>query len=174
MPTKRRRTLGAYIAALVRTLDRADPPAGRRLRAVVGARRARIGLDDETVDVFFVGDRLAARAARASAPRRIVDGSGHSDRATTGELLDGWVEVSEAIIAGDIEATGTVDDVARLFHAVEILLDGATRAPAMQSLAESILSEPRTRRPVPVRTRLDLTTSSLAELALLRRLDLVP
>jgi hypothetical protein len=171
MPTKRRRTLGAYIAALVRTLDRADPSAGRRLRAVVGGRRARIGLDDETVDVFFMGDRLAARAALS---RHSVHGSGYSDRTTTGELLDGWIEVSEAIIAGDIEATGTVDDVARLFHAVEILLDGATRAPAMQSLAERILSEPRTRRAVPVRTRLDLTTSSLAELALLRRLDLVP
>src|ERR1700730_3903199 len=109
MPTRRRPTLGAYIAARVRTLDRADPPAGRRLRAIVGARRARIGLDDETVDVFFVADRLTARtpAPREAAARRAVDGSGYSDRTTTTELLDGWVEVSEAIIAGDIEATGT-------------------------------------------------------------------
>jgi hypothetical protein len=173
-------SLGDLIAALVGRLGEGDPAALARLRQVVGARRARIALDGETVEVWFSPPgRLVA-----AAPGRPVDGAARTRRATTLHLLDGCLEVEAAILDGQLEVIGEVGDVVRIFQAIEILLDGAVRDPAMQALARDYRARsrrgaplasgppaPGSRSPAAPRANGELPE---VELDLLRRLDLLP
>jgi len=163
------RTLAEYVTELIGRLGAADPPALERMRAVVDGRRARIVLGEETVDVTFAGAELLVEPSTSGA----VDGEGVTDRATTLELLDGYLEVTDAILDGRLDVTGTVDDVERMFLAVEILLDVAARAPALQDLAADYRAdpcrEPRRSPPPP-----PPGTSPESEHALLDRLGLLP
>jgi hypothetical protein len=163
------RTLAEYVAELIRWLGDADAEALERMRAVVDGRRARIVLDDEAVDVRFAGAALVVEPAGAGP----VDGEGVTDRATTLELMDGYLEVTDAILDGRLDVTGTVDDVERMFLAIEILLDVAARAPRLQDLAADYRADPcrEPRRspppPPPAATR-------ESERSLLERLGLLP
>ena len=163
------RTLAEYVGELIARLGAADPEALERMRAVVDGRRARIVLGDEAVDVRFAGDDLLVEPAGAAPP----DGTGTTDRATTLELLDGYLEVTDAILDGRLDVTGTVDDVERMFLAIEILLDVAARAPALQDLAADYRAdpcrEPRRASPPPL-----AVASPESERALLDRLGLLP
>jgi hypothetical protein len=163
------RTLGEYIAALIDGLGEMDPAALARLRQVVGERRARIALDEEVVDVTFVGQRLIVEPPE---PGRPIDGEGWCDRGTVLGLLDGYVEVSEAVLDGRLAARGNDEAVAALFQAVEILLDAAPRAPGLQTLATAFRLDPC--RP-PVRPRLPAApTETSGDEVLLAALDLLP
>ena len=160
---------------LVRRLDSNDAPAGARMREVVGARRGRIGVDEEWVDVLFGRDgRL-----HVTKPRGGVDGEGETDRQTVLDLLDGYIEVTEAILDGRLRIRGETDDVARMFVAIEILLDGSTRIPQLQQLARDFRFDPcrpprgRPQGPSGDR-RWHATGDDPAERALLRRHDLLP
>jgi len=133
-----RLSLGAYVEALVAALGRADPEALARLRRVVGQRRARIVLDDDAVDVRFADDRLVVVPAAGAH----VHGEGVTDRETVLALLDGHVEVVDAVLDGRLRVRGTTDAVARMFNAIEILLDASPRAPAMQALAAHFRRHP--------------------------------
>jgi hypothetical protein len=137
-------TLAHYIRDLVAALRQSDPPAYQRLREVVGDRRARITLDQETALPVFDRGEL-----RFLSPGSEVDGEGSTDRETVHDLLDGRLEVSEAILLGRIEIRGPSADVDRILLAVELLLDGSTRAPAMRALAGRFCAE-RPRRHPPV------------------------
>jgi hypothetical protein len=144
------------------------------MRDVVGRRRARIRLDAEAVDVVFVDGTL-----RVEAPEGPVDGEGAVDRQTVLDLLDGYVEVAEAILDGRLAVTGPTDDIARMFVAIEILLDGSTRIPPLQELArdfrEDPCREPRRRPPRRGRPRpWHPTGGDPGELSLLGRHDLLP
>jgi len=172
-----RRTLSEYVAELVARLGEADPAARDRLAEVVGARRARITLDGETVEVAFASGRLVVGPPQ---PTGRIDGEGATDRATTLDLLDGRLEVSDAILDGLVEARGPLEDVARIFQAIEILLDAAPRAPALQALAAQYRQDPgRTaaaRDPVPYARRTPFPPDGIpdTEAAALRRLGLLP
>jgi hypothetical protein len=163
------RTLSEYVTELIGRLGAADPPALERMRTVVDGRRARVVLGDEAVDVTFAGDELLVEPSASGA----VDGEGVTDRATTLELMDGYLEVTDAILDGRLDVTGTVDDVERMFLAIEILLDVAARAPALQDLAADYRAdpcrEPRRSPPPPLPA-----PSHESEHALLDRLDLLP
>jgi hypothetical protein len=124
------RTLGWYIASLVAALDAADPKAANRLRHVTRDRAAIIQLDDEAVDVRFTDGKLVV----SSGPVARMP-CGRTDSATVVALLDGRLEVHAAIVDGRIDITGSVDEVNRILCAIEILLDAAPRAPALQRLA---------------------------------------
>lgn len=166
------RTLREYIRELVDRLDAADPAAGYRLREVTGDRIARITLDDEAVDVRFEGRRLViSRPAR----QRVPDGTGATDRQTTLELLAGRREVTEAILEGLIDVRGETEDVLSMFLAIEIILDTAARAPALQALARDYENDPcRTVTSRVSRTVVFGPTEHPAEeIALLQRLDLL-
>ncbi|MGH7504390.1 MAG: hypothetical protein ACRELX_02010, partial [Longimicrobiales bacterium] len=137
---------------------------------VVGARRARITLDGDTVVVRFVRDRLFVEPATSAVT---VDGAGETDRLTTLDLLDGVLEVTEAILHGRLQATGEVESLVRIFHAIDILLDASTRVPALQQLSAEYIRDPcRSARPPRSVTRRRGGADPEAEI--LRRLDLVP
>jgi hypothetical protein len=121
------------VAALVEILARGEPAALARMRDVVGARRARIALDREAVDVAF--DRSGALVVGAPGALGPVDGEGRTDRATVLDVLDGYLEVVDAILTGRLDAVGEVEAVARIFAAIEILLDASSRTPGLQGLA---------------------------------------
>jgi hypothetical protein len=169
------RSLAGYVDELVTALGEADASAVARMRSVVGTRRARIRLDDEAIHVAFGPAGLVVEEV-ADGP---VDGEGATDRATVLDLLDGHVEVTDAILDGRLEVRGNVDGVVRMFLAIEILLDGSTRAPALQALARDFRADPcrEPRRP-PVRaTRRKPwypAGSDAEEHALLGRLGLLP
>jgi len=67
-----------------------------------------------------------------------IDGEGATSRETVVALLDGRLEVTDAILQGYLRVTGAADDVSRMFVAIEILLDVSARAPALQALAETL------------------------------------
>lgn len=169
-------TLGEYVAALVAELGRAHPSALARMRLVVGGRRARIALDEEAVEVFFDGDgQLHVRPASAKGG---ADGEGATDTATVLKLLDGELETSGAILGGRLHVLGSDDDVARMFMAIEILLDASPRTPSLQALADRFMSDRRVR---PAGAAPDFAPVSWypfgvgpGESQLLSRLDLLP
>lgn len=167
------RTLAEYIVALVERVAEGEPASYRRLREIVGARVARITLDAESVIVRFDGEQLVAVESRGD---EVVDGEGVTDRVTTLRLLDGSLEVTEAILQGRLEARGGSENLSRIFQAVEVLLDASTRVPSLPRLAGAYEADPcRPSRP-PVRERPgeSATAAAQAERALLRRLGLLP
>jgi len=128
----RRLTLGQYVIALIRILGTNSPSALARMRQVVGNRRARILLDDEAIDVAFgPHGLLVERAIRG----RRVDGEGATDSETVLALLDGYLEVPDAILEGRLRVSGAAEAVTRMFAAIEILLDASPRTPGLQALA---------------------------------------
>ncbi len=132
-------TLGEYVAALVAELGRAHPSALARMRLVVGERRARIALGGEAVEVFFdAGGRLNVLP---SADGDEADGSGETDSATVLMILAGELEVSAAVLGDRLRVRGADEDVARMFAAIEILLDAAPRTPPLQALADRLVRE---------------------------------
>jgi len=169
------RTLAEYVRELVGRLGEADADAAARLRDAVAGRRARIRLDDEAVDVAFRDARLEVRKSGG----RHVDGEGATDRGTVLDLMDGWIEVKDAILDGRLEVRGTPEDVHRIFVAIEILLDASARAPALQRLGRDFRGDPCR----PPRGRPRPATRSApwfpprveeAEEAMLERLGLLP
>lgn len=176
-PPPPRRGLGEYITELVRRLAAAEPRAFRELRATVGVRRARITLDDETVTVGFDGDRLLIDDATTGA----VEGEGGTDGHCVADLLDGYVEVSQAVLDDRLRVRGGAEDVTVMFAAIEIILEVSARSPALQSLRRDLAADPaRTPRPprfpgdVGARTHWKPGAVTDEEARLLARLDLLP
>ncbi|MBX6320843.1 MAG: hypothetical protein IRY94_03360 [Rhodospirillaceae bacterium] len=142
-PAAPRRSLADYVRGLLEGLEAGEPTAIARMRAVVGSRRAAITVDDETVIVAFDGERPRVDPVdTAACPAAAADGIGVTDRQTVLALLDGRLEVTEAIETGAIEIRGATDDVVRMGIAIEILIDGAVRVPALQALADAYRRDP--------------------------------
>jgi hypothetical protein len=129
--------LGAWITALVGGVAAAEPDAYQRLVAAVGSRRARITLDDETVVVAMSGGALTLLPPDTD----LVDGEGATIRAVVLAILDGRLEVSDAVREGSIFARGDVDSVGRIFHAIEIILDVSARSPDLRAIAGRFQAE---------------------------------
>ncbi len=172
------RPLGEYVSALVHRLGMRESELLARLRRVVGARRARITLDDETVEVAFDRGTLAVTPPGNGT----VDGEGATDRPTTLDLLDGRLELTAALLEGRLRATGEIENLARIFQAIEILLDGAARNPGLQGLALDYREDPCRPAPPPLPRPAPASPSFLidpdhvpaGQRELLRRLDLLP
>ncbi len=133
MSTEPARRLADWIRALVDACDLDPAGGGARLRSVVGTRRARIGLDDEVVEVALRGVRFEIVPPQGSLP---VDGAGSTTTATVLALLDARLEVTEAFRSGAIELTGHRQAAVRILTAIEILIDASTRVPTLRGLAD--------------------------------------
>lgn len=134
--------LAQYIRNLIGALRTTHPLAFDRMCEIVGARKARIILDDERIDVWCERGQLRARAA---SKRRVVHGTGQTDSATVLDVLNGYLEVNAAILNGRLEVHGKTEDVSRIFVAIDILLDVSPRSPALQALARRFEAERETR-----------------------------
>lgn len=131
--SERPQGLSFWISELVQQAD-ADPSgAGTRLRGLVEGMRARIRLDEDTVLVEMSAGRLHITPDECDAR---VDGEGATTSAVVVAILDGALEVQDALSSAMIEVRGRPDAVSRLFHVVEILLDAATRVPELRRLAD--------------------------------------
>jgi hypothetical protein len=171
------RTFGEYVSALVSRLAELEPALARRLREVVGDRRARLVLDEEAIEVHFAAGNLVVTAAGDG----VVDGEGITDRDTTLEILAGRLEVTTALLEGRIQASGEIENLVRIFQAIELLLDGACRNPALQKLSLDYEGDPcrarlapGSRFPAARRVSLDPDRLPAGERAMLARLDLLP
>jgi hypothetical protein len=166
--------LEAYIAALIDALGAANPAALARMRQVVGERQARISLDDEAVDISFGPAGLRIRTAA----EHEVDGVGETSSTTVLAVLDGYLEVADAILDGRLHVSGAPEDIIRMFVAIEILLDASPRTPALQALAARFRRERRDRRglALPEMRRVSWYpfSSDAREHDLLARLNLLP
>lgn len=125
-----RRSLQAWIAALVAALEEDPWGTADRLRDVVGGYAARISLDDESVVVSMPSRALVWATAGS------VDGEGSTTTAVVVAILDGRLEVTDAVARGLVQARGAPEAVLRLFHAVELILDASARVPALRRLAD--------------------------------------
>ena len=140
VPDRAVRRLAWYVAELIARLGEGDAWALDRLRALVGSQRARIGLEREVVETWFdrhgvlVVDDVTDRPV--SEPDRAVDGEGHTRDEVVLAVLAGDLEVTDAILDGDIEVRGSVEAVAAMFAAVDILIECATRLPHLRELSE--------------------------------------
>jgi hypothetical protein len=168
-------TLGQYITALINALGATHPTMLARMRLIVGDRRARIILDDEAVEVVFSPEGLKVQPVPEKSE---VSGEGATDTATVLELLNGYLEVTDAILNGQLHVFGIAEDVVRMFIAIEILLDASPRTPALQDLASKLLSDRRDRSRVstPGRERALWYpfSAEATEIELLDKLDLLP
>jgi hypothetical protein len=63
------------------------------------------------------------------------------------DILNGYLEVNQAILSGRLLVQGEVEDLNRIFIAIEILLDASPRTPALQQLAVRFARERETRDP---------------------------
>lgn len=173
------RSLGQYIGALIEWLGVTDARAWNRLRQVVDGHRARIMLDGEVVEVGFApdGELLIDEPATGS----IVAGEGATDTATVLGLLDGHLEVNDALLDGRLRVTGPAELVATMFMAIEILLDASSRGPGLQTVARAFRHDPchdAAPRPAPAYLAHEASAWSPDYLSgsqqeLLRRLDLL-
>lgn len=161
------KTFREYVVALIEALERHEPALALRLREIVGRRVARMALDDEAIDVFYRRGRLVVTAP--SAKQRKPDGLGRIDRATAAALLDGRVEVRDAILDGRLELRGDIDAVSRIGVAIEILLEASARVPALRALAEEFRETAGTGAAAAEATRGDIAR----EIDLLARLGLL-
>jgi hypothetical protein len=168
-------SLGEYIAALIALLGEASPAALARLKLIVGDRRARISLDDESVEVVFDQDRLLVLPIGDDSE---LSGAGATDSATVLDMLNGDLEVVDAVLSGKLRVVAETVDIGRIFSAIEIILDAAPRTPALQELAARFQKE-RFQSVRQGRTTSPLVdwypfSSSQEEIELLARLDLLP
>jgi hypothetical protein len=168
-------TLGEYIAELLDALGTTHPAALVRIRQVVGDRRACIVLDSEAVDISFGPVSLRIEPAVDAVS---VDGVGATDSATVLALLDGYLEVTDAILDGQLRVSGAAEDIARMLIAMEILLDASPRIPALQALATRFQLQKRRQRsrsmPDPQNLSWYPFSCVSSEYELLSRLDLLP
>ena len=132
------RSLAEYIVLLQSRLEAEDETAAGRLRDAVGDRTAVIVLDDERVEVRFEGTRLIVSSTLTGE----TDGSGTTTRATTLDLIGGYLEVTDAVLDGRLDLIGTVDSIAAIGQAIEILIDGSSRIPRLQQLARDFGDDP--------------------------------
>jgi hypothetical protein len=162
------RGLAAFVAALVAGLDAG---AAGQVRRLAGQREARIGLDDEEVDVRFDGlGQLRVVEAVGDGPAC----RGRSDRATVVEILGARLEVRDAVLTGRVDVVGTVGEVAAIFAIVEVLLAASARLPALQQLADELLTAaPVAPRPAAPHVPWHPDEISSAEVAMLAELDLL-
>jgi len=171
---RRPRSLAAWVRALVACVDAQDRHAGVRLRDIAAGRRARIGLDDETVLVHFDGPVLVVTADDPNLP---AHGAGWTDAGTVAAILAATVEATQAVLAGRVQIVGEPDAVTAMLHIVEILLDVSVRVPEMQRLGREFMASvgPSAAAPAPAPALAwyphELTD---AELDLLGELDLLP
>jgi hypothetical protein len=163
--TAARTSLATWIARLVRALDQDAHGAGARLRTVVEGSRARITLDGEAVLVRMRDRELVITP---DDPEAAVDGAGSTTSSTVLSVLGGDVEVLAAVEAGLIHVVGNLEATTKMFAAIELLLDGSARIPALRDLAAGFATE---HSPVPpgIRRRF----GGAGEAALLARLDLL-
>jgi hypothetical protein len=131
-------TLGQYITALITSLQQCDTDAYNRMVNVVGERTARIQLDSQSVYIHLHDGVLEVDSAINE--NRSVDGEGATDSATVLRLLRGNIEVSEAVLDGSLAVYGDIEQINRMFLAIEILLDAAPRCPALQNLSDSFIA----------------------------------
>jgi hypothetical protein len=132
-------TLGEYISALIANLRQCDPDAYSRMSRVVGDRSASIRLDAQSVRVHMQDGLL--RVENEFSPGSMEDGVGSTDTATVLALLRGDLEVPEAILNESLVVQGEIEQVNRMFLAIEILLDAVPRCPALHKLSEQFVSE---------------------------------
>ena len=157
-PDAAAQSLAWYVRELVARLGEGDPAALDRLRTIVGHRRARIGLERETIEVRFDDlGRLVVREVEPSPAGELgpgLDGEGLISHHVVLDLLAGAREVTDAILDGDIEVQGPDAAVAAMLAAVDILIDVATRVPALRELAEDyVAAHAAHRRPPGMRAR---------------------
>jgi len=139
-PSERCRSLREYLECLVERLGDSHAESLARLRDVVDGHRARIALDAEAIEVAFTpAGHLIVDEVPGGAR---VDGEGATDTATVMALLDGHLEVNDAILDGRLRVTGHVEAVVRIFVAIEILLDASARSVGLQALAREFRTDP--------------------------------
>jgi hypothetical protein len=166
------RSLADYIWALVAGVDAHDPAAGARLRAVAAGRRARIGLDEQVVTVWFDGSALVVAG---SDPALAVDGEGRTDGRTVRDILDARIEATAAVLDGRLHIVGEPERVAAMLQIIEILLDVAVRVPELQHLGRELLGTiPSAAADATPATAWYPHELPVGELRLLADLDLLP
>ena len=167
-------TLGEYISALMQCLRECDPIAYSRMCHIVGDRAARVQLDKQSVWVRMLDGSLVVDHRL---PEGVTeDGSGTTDTVTVLALLRGDLEVSEAILNESLAIDGEIEQIHRMFLAIEILLDAAPRCPALQRISERFVAESEQSETgsVPPRANWYPFAVSAEEFDFLRRCGLLP
>jgi hypothetical protein len=136
--TVERHSLAWYVGELVARLDDGESSALNRLRMICGSHRGRIGLGEQAIVVSFGTD---GTLVVVDADGTDVDGVGWTRPAVVLALLAGDLEITDAILDGEIEVRGNTDAVTAMFCAIEIVIDCSSRVPALRELADAYVTE---------------------------------
>ncbi len=131
------RHLRDWIVALFAALEEGEPHRADAIRKLAGAQLSRMVLDADRVTVRFEAGDLRVRRLPENAALKTPNGT--TDRQTVRDLLQGYMEISEAISQDKIRLRGTADEVMAICAIIEILVDASTRIPELQRLAAAFL-----------------------------------
>lgn len=124
-----------YLTELVARIGAGDTAALARLRGTAGTRTAWIELSGESATVRFTAAGDFVVAAVTGSPDPAADGFGSTRHEVVLAILAGDLDATDAVVDGEVEVRGPAEAVIAMFTAIEILLDGATRVPALRELA---------------------------------------
>jgi hypothetical protein len=148
-----RRSLAQYVAELIGRLGDGEPGSLRRMQRIVGSQRALVALEGEAVVVSFgpsgllhVVPAVATEGTSAGDVAGELDGEGSTTHWVVLAILDGEIEVTDAIVDGDIDVRGSSEAVTAMLMAIEILIDAATRVPGLRELADTYRAQHRPNR----------------------------
>lgn len=163
------RHLSEWLRKLFSELQKYEPHRARFIARIAGDRIARVGLDDEFARITFKNEKLSVRKVPSLGRDDLP--WGQTDTATVLALLSGYTALSDALAEGTLELQGSTEDVVRICHIIEVLVDASTRIPAMQQLSAELIDG---WSPAPARQQLKMRSASKqqlrdAEKALLNR-----
>ena len=132
------------VEQLLARLEEGEPARIARITQICRWPPGSIVLDEESGDVDVDAGRITVTSAGAVP----VEGLGRLTRVATLDLLDGYLEVTAAVLDGALEVVGDIPAIVAIGQALEILLDGAARIPSLQLLARDFRDDPCS-RPAP-------------------------
>lgn len=128
------RGLGAFVSRSLGILEREHPDGHRRLCAALGRRRVGLLLDGEPFVLAALGARLRLeRAATEGLTPAVSLASG-----TVVELLDGELELLDALLADRVVVRGAIAELAELWESTRLYLHGLIRCPSIPPLLDAL------------------------------------
>jgi hypothetical protein len=117
-------TFRELVTSVLLAVDRDAPECGRQAAAALGERLAMLRVGDEAITLAARGERVVVREAPADSAEIELRASA---RAVV-DLVDGRVELLQAIEDARLHVAGTPDDLIAMEAAVRWFIGGAVRS----------------------------------------------
>lgn len=128
------RTLDGFVRRSLAILEHEHPAGYRRLHAALGRRRVELGLDGDPFVLAVAGARIRLEPAASERACAAVE----LGRATVVSILDGEVELLDAVLADHLHVRGSIAELGELWDATRLYLHGLIRCPSIPPLLDAL------------------------------------